>query len=347
MSEQQEREPAGGLQIGKEVIKRETSVVEYVNAAGASSDRARNVIIVLVVTTVLLGIEIRNTSYSWIDARIDVRNAALKAVEGGFNPVRLDEETKERIKATPCPDDDHGGLDCRARLFLVRRNYNPESAADKSRLSEELSDYRKASIEQISLVHIPFFGAVFDHNDIGMFAGVTFAVVLLWFRFSLSRELNNLNLLFNNQVLAESMKRCYDLMAMQQVLTVPRMPLAGKRHRWRWVAKVLYFIPVPVYAAQLYFDLTSVFGVGKVLGTGKMWLLVVTSLVFFGVILALTVWCQRISRAIDRVWDEAARRVYPELFEPAPKREPEPKPKPEKALEGKPREEPKAMPVTP
>lgn len=288
--------------VSEEALKQEASVLEYVNAAASSSNRARTVIIILIVSAVLLAIELRNTSYSWIDERLAVRTAALKLLEADADPDKLN-------ALTPSNPDLYG----RARLFLQRRNLNPKSDVDKKLLEKELEEYRKVAIEQISFVHIPFFGAVFDHNDIGMFGGFTFAVLLLWLRFSLARELSNLKLLFNHSTFGHNLRRCYELLAMQQVLTVPRMPGSPARNRWRWIPKILYFIPLPVYAAHLYFDLTTIFSVGEVLGRGKMWLLVISSILFLLLIIIFTLWCIKILVAIDKIWDMAASEVYPEL----------------------------------
>jgi ABC-type transporter lipoprotein component MlaA len=78
--------------------------------------------------------------------------------------------------------------------------------------------FRKLSIEQGSYVHTPFLGASFERNDTGMFAGFALTVVLIWLRYSLAHELSNLNLLFNTSMFeGVNFKRCYQLLAMQQV----------------------------------------------------------------------------------------------------------------------------------
>ncbi len=299
MSKELSGEPSPGP-LQREDLRGEASVIEYVNAAASSSARARTAIIVLAVATVLLAIEVRNTSYSWIDERIAVRNAALKVLETKNDPQRL----SSLIKG----DADLYG---RANLFLKNRNVDPNSEADQGAIKQELEDYRKVAIEQVSFVHIPFFGAIFDHNDIGMFAGFTFAVLLLWLRYSLARELTNLNLLFNHTDFGDNLKRCYELLAMQQVLTIPKVPNSPVRDRWRWMPKVLYCIPLVIYFAHLYFDFTSVFSVGQVLGTGKMWLLVISSMLFFILIFIFTFSCVKIALKVDEEWDKAASRIYP------------------------------------
>jgi hypothetical protein len=293
MSTELPEQASGAVVLNKEDLKQEAMVIEYVNAAASSSSRTRNIIIVLIVSTVLVAIEIRNTSYSWIDARIEIREAALKL----YNP----EKSALLVETNPV-------LYSRATMYLKRRAFDAKNEDDKRRIERELDDYRKAAIENVSFVHIPFFGAVFDHNDIGMFAGFTFAVLLLWLRYSLARELNNLNLLFSRSVPKENLKRRYELLAMQQVLTVPRIGNAPVQYRW--IPRVLYFIPLPIYLMQMYFDFRTVFGVGEVLGMGKSWLLVITSILFSILMFIFSIWCIKILRKLDEVWDKAAAEAY-------------------------------------
>jgi hypothetical protein len=290
------------------VIKEEATVAEYVNAAAAASNRARNVIIVLVVSTVLLAIEIRNTSFSWLDARIAIRAEAIKLLEEDYYDY-----------ATAAIDPDNETPKNPAKLFLKDHKLRPSDKIGVQLLTKEYDDYHKPAIEQVSLLHLPFFGVVIDHNDIGMFGGFTFAVVLLWLRYSLASELGNLKLLFDTDksVFKIDPKRCYDLLAMQQVLTVPYLPCSPNRHRWRWIPKLLYGIPAVVYTGQIYFDFarapSGMWRVGEILGTGKMWLLVVSSILLFFIVVAFTVSCIKILRDIDKVWDKAVLNVYPGL----------------------------------
>jgi hypothetical protein len=170
---------------------------------------------------------------------------------------------------------------------------------------------------------------VFDHNDIGMFGGFTFVVVLLWLRFSLARELSNLNLVLNREISEADLRRCYDLLAMQQVLTVPPTPSSPSHHRWRWIPKLLYFVPALVYLFQLYFDFTTISDPGAIYGEGKMWLLVTSSVAFFILILIFTLWSFRIARAVDKTWDNSARKLYPDVFVTGTPKEPTDQARPE------------------
>jgi hypothetical protein len=99
---------------------------------------------VLLASTILLAIQLRNQTYSWLDARIEIRNAALWILE---NPDMPDSST------TVDPE-----LYQRARRFLMARGMELHNERNKEILKKELEDFRKLSIEQGSYVHTPFLG---------------------------------------------------------------------------------------------------------------------------------------------------------------------------------------------
>jgi hypothetical protein len=303
--------------ISRHDLKEEASVIEYVNAAASSSNRARAVMIVLIVSTVLVAAELRLTTHSWLDARIDIRTAALKFADKDFDPAKSDllaaidpnkeksQEERQRAMATQRARYED------AKLFLRDQNLDPKNPDDKALLMNDLENYRKLRVEQVRLIHIPFFAAALDQNDIGPFAGLTFVVVLLWLRFSKARELANLKLLFSGRLAfsKENLKRCYELLAMQQVFTVPIIPSLPVKTRWRVIPKMLYFLPLPVYILQMYFDFTTVFDLSYY-GIGKAYFLVATSSLFLLIICVLILRCLFLSNEIDEEWDEVAPQVY-------------------------------------
>jgi len=294
--------------LAAKAVKEDAEVEEYVNAASSSSARARGVIILLIIATVFLAVEVRNTFHSWHDARLELRKAVLTFFDREQAPQKL------AVMAKKNPD-----LYRRAANYIRERGLNPRSTLDRELLTKEYDYYREAAIKEISYVHIPFVGVIFDGNDLALFAGLTFTVLLVWLRFSLSSERNNIVLLFS-RMNGEDLKRCYDLVAMQQVLTVPRLPGAHGRHRWRGIPKLLYVLPPLVYSLQVIFELrpSSVWDAGKNLGMGKAWFLVVSGLIFVVIILVLSAGCIRILFDIDDEWDRAAARAYPDDFKYPP-----------------------------
>lgn len=284
----------------------EQPVTEYVNAAVSSANRSRTALVVLLAATILLAVQLRNTTYSWTDERITVREAAIDLLEEASNP-----DMHSSVHHDP-------DLFMRAEKFIKYRGIDLDNQHDKSglekektRLEKEIDDYRRLAIQETSFVHTPFFGASFERNDTGLFAGFAITVILMWLRYCMARELSNLNLLFNTPLLeGTDYERCYRLLGMQQVLTVPQLSQPHNKNRWRWIPKLLYLVPLPIYFLGVYFDLNSLPYVGEILGYGKAWFLEVTSILFSILILIFTLWCFKVSIDIDRVWDRAASRVY-------------------------------------
>ena len=174
------------------------------------------------------------------------------------------------------------------------------------RLTTELEGLEKLRDEQLRLVRLPFFGAVFDADDMGIFAGITFTVVLLWLTLALNRERRNTEIAFREAKERGRSQLCYDLLSMQQVLTV--LPNAQSRI-WKplgYLSKALYVMPLVVYSCLYYQDLMTR-DIGNALGWDKMDTLLVASGVFFVLILGLTIACLITSVRISKDWTRYTR----------------------------------------
>jgi hypothetical protein len=288
-----------------EVKPEESSVLQYVKAAASSSDRARTVIIVMVTTSVLVFVGFWNNSGGgWLDQRIELRRDALRFFnEPGFDPEKdgsLTPEDQERYK--------------RAKQFISNAKLNPRSPDDKEQLLDEIKELRKVRIEKIRLIQVPFFGAVFDMNDMGIFAGITFIIVLLWFRYSLSRQLSNFRLTFKEAEDKGQLKLCYDLLAMQQVLTVP--PIGGQKRQkiWAAIAKVLFFIPLLVQLEQIRLNWATR-SYGYVLSEKLTIILLITNAISLLITAILTWQCVSLSLQVDKALKDAVRKVYPQAVQ--------------------------------
>ncbi|HBB88637.1 MAG TPA: hypothetical protein DC047_13585 [Blastocatellia bacterium] len=232
----------------------------------------------------------------WLDQRINVRKDALKFFEPGFDPQgpKMTLQEKERY--------------ARAKQFLDNANFDISNVDDKEQILDEVKELRKVRIEKIRLIQIPFFGAVFDMNDMGIFAGITFTIVLLWFRYSMSRELRCFRLAFKEARDQGQLRLCYDLLAMQQVMTVP--PMYGQKLKKTWVliAKALFFIPLLILAVQFRLNWVSR-SYGYVLSEKLMNILLIVNGVSLIIAAILTWHCLAISLRADRLWKEVAREV--------------------------------------
>ncbi|MBV9923561.1 MAG: hypothetical protein JOZ96_00865 [Acidobacteria bacterium] len=291
-------------------------VLEYLKAATASSDRARTVLIVMVTASVLVFTVIWNSggwkkdNAGWFDSRIDARKTAAKLYDS-IPDLKDPNLSAEQKRAIPDPKDPNLPAEQkRAFAYLEVAGLDWRDKGNQEKLQKEVAEMLKIRAEQFRIIRVPFFGVVFDMNDLGMFAGITFTVVLLWLTFSVARERRNLKLTFAEADEREQIKPCYDLLMMHQVLTVP--PTRG--HRFgrvsNYVPKLLYFIPVAVYALQLKTDWDSR-DIGNILNPDNMWILLLTEYVFITLILILTALCFSLSLSTDRIWRGAFRKAYP------------------------------------
>ncbi|HEX8853267.1 MAG TPA: hypothetical protein VF754_07255 [Pyrinomonadaceae bacterium] len=290
-----ERQPPGEEKI-------DPSVLEYVKAATSSSDRARAIMIVLVTASVLVFTALWNTGImdtggGWMDKRIEVRSAALQLFNLNFNPADSSLSDEERE------------LYGRAQEFLSAAGLDKTNDAHKARLTRDIEKLQDLRSERIRMIHVPFFGVVFDMNDLGAFAGVTFVVVLLWMRFSLYRELRNLKLAFAKARERGQSKACYDLLAMNQMLTVTPTPGQRLRPVWIVVAKLLFLIPALVYTEQLRTDWETR-PIGNILGPKNMNILLAADTTLYVLIIILTGLCLFLSVKIDLLWNREAPTGY-------------------------------------
>jgi hypothetical protein len=187
---------------------------------------------------------------------------------------------------------------------------------DEKQAAEYAQKLEEARTLNILLVRIPFFGIAFDINDLGLWGGFTFVVILMIFRFSLWREYNNLRLTFREAKDEQHLEYCYKSLAMQQVMTVP--PTLYRDHPPQKpagkVVRLLYLPPLFVQAAILYNDISTM-RIGEFFNPANTKISIYMSLIFLGLIMLLTYKCLQLSVKIDRVWDEFADRIKKTLHE--------------------------------
>lgn len=278
-----------------------SSITQYIKATTSATDRTRTVLIVMVVASVVVFTQIRNDD-GWFDRRIAVRQHALRLLDSKFDADKAVSSLQAGDRADECLWYE------RAQYFITKSGYRVDDSGDQARLGHEIEDLTKLRDEQLRLVRLPFFGAVFDADDMGIFAGITFTVVLLWLTLSISRERRNTELSFKIAKTLNKSPLCYDLLAMQQVLYVP--PNAPSRI-WKplgYVSKALYILPLVVYGYQFYRDWKTRF-VGNALGWDKMNTLLWASGAFFTLILCLTVVCLITSLRMANDWREYAKQA--------------------------------------
>jgi hypothetical protein len=172
----------------------------------------------------------------------------------------------------------------------------------------------RAYIDNAMTVRVPFFGVAFDVNDLGLLGGLGFVTILMLLRFSLRTEIASLRIAFKAAAReAEGdplrLEAFYDLLAMQQVLTMPRMRdprtgwAVGRPRLLRAVPKLICFLPVVVYTMVALNDYRSQH-VANVIDQPHTRILLAYTGVLWIVIVLLAAWCFARLLRIDRIWDE-------------------------------------------
>jgi hypothetical protein len=279
----------------------DSSVLQYINAAASSGDRARTVLIVMLVASVFVFTQIRNAD-GWLDRRINTRIYALRLLDKDFDANKdvLSKDPKDHAIETE--------LYNRARYFINISGYKTGDANDKDRLLSQINHLTDMRDEQMRLVRLPFFGAVFDANDMGIFAGITFTVVLLWLTLATIRERRNVQVAFEAAESHGSLRFCYNLLSMQQVLTVPPTKANRYLQSLGYISNALYVMPLVIYGVLFHHDWITR-DTGYALGWDKMNILLGASGVLFVLILILTIICIVTSLKMDKDWVRYTSKV--------------------------------------
>ena len=249
---------------------------DYVDATNDAARRTRTVTIVLVVASVLIGI-------------------------GWYNSLRWSWEI-HRIRQAYDPDDAfiYRMLDSDRHPGVKNVDKDGKTPADKFRAELQQATV-KAYVENVRFVRAPFFGVAFDVNDLGVIGGIGLIIILLAMRYSLSREIKNLNVSLREAIHHDQLSAFYHALAMRQVFTVPHMK-GEKRNMWLAASsRVICIFPAGVFFLGVAYDYYSTLRLGvysvKVVTPA---LIVETVWLILIVYLALRCW-ERKSH-IDDVW---------------------------------------------
>jgi hypothetical protein len=257
---------------------------DYVDASNDAAKRTRTVTIILVVASVLIFIGFYNSArWSW----------ALDRIRRAYDPA---EESVLRALDTV----NRPGI----LTEVDKQGYTP---AENFRTQLQQATVR-AYVENIRFVRVPFFGNAFDVNDLGTIGGIGLIIVLLLMRYSLSREIKNLNISFREAVHHNRLCAFYHALAMRQVFTVPHMKGEKRNALLATSPKIVCILPSIIFSLGVSYDYFSVFYYGLfsfkevpfTLITGTVWLLVIW-------LLSLKCW-ERQSH-INKIWDEHWDRI--------------------------------------
>ena len=272
----------------------EDILLEYIRTARDSALPPRVLLFVVVLMSIVSFFSCWNSRPSaWPTARIRAIRSACEILDSN-RPV------------SDIPVDDL------QKYIAIRETTGMVTQEEKENLREILRTLETARTETIRIVRIPFLGVTFDINDLGLFSGIAFVLGLTMFRYSLHRELQNIQLAFGK---AEQLDRnnpdhpcfhqahCFDLMSMGQVAQVPpsRATTGATPAHWRHATKVGLFLPILVQCYLLINDL-STYRQGMAMSTNATLFVLIGSTASLLLIAVLTYSAGGVWIAIEKEW---------------------------------------------
>ncbi|MBI3881549.1 MAG: hypothetical protein HY301_15990 [Verrucomicrobia bacterium] len=255
---------------------------------------------------------------SWEDTRLEMARDGYLYWEAVVNK----ESTTNREISLSITGSNSGGYSTnfykpvepppRKRIDQIRRYLlETRKITTQEEAKHYYDDLMKERIETVMHVKVPIFGVQFDINDIGIMAGLTFAVILTMLTVSLDREVKNLRLVFEKirNGNTDDQRAVFDILSMNQVLNVP--PVIGECHTrdfWSGLMKSFLVLPIAIQGGICAIDLNTLL-VGVVQNETATATLLLLEGLFLGMIVVLTMHCFSMVKRIDCVFDEAAARL--------------------------------------
>jgi hypothetical protein len=291
----------------------------YVEAAGNSSRRCRLTAMIIITASILALMAWWNSlPSSWSNQRVRVIDDSL-----AWWPLA---DTNKPMLISPDDSERFFYRFVTAQKFVARKFDIPEdnlktSVVNSNRLGQIKSilggmqgDWHRLQAENVMTIHVSVFGVSLDVNDLGLFAGFTFLILLTIMHFTLCRELENLKYVF--QAAEESktdgdkidLFACYELLAMQQVLTIPHSKQRLAAWHLRWIPNVFLLFPFAIEFLILGNDWHTR-GIGNAISDVKTLLLFVFGFTFFVLTGLITGFCLYKRHEINKEWDAEFARL--------------------------------------
>jgi hypothetical protein len=289
---------------------------QYIDAAKDSTNRTRQILLVIVVASILVFAAFWNSrTGGWANSRL----AIAKATE---DILRNEAERRENPSiaelTVPVGEED---------LYQKAKKY-AHTAPSRTwhQAKESVFWSQKIRTEQVGQIQVPVLGINFDVNDLGMLGGFSFIVLLMWVNYSLWHHSNNLRLAFEfakeldanepegrgkNRILFHT----YQNLVMRQVLTIPPRPAStrpaktDKLTSWvRKVSKLMYALPLAVQTTVVVHDWETS-EIGRLINPEATNTVLNTGTAFWVGIVVLTVMCFSMWSKTYNTWKSAAETI--------------------------------------
>ena len=164
-------------------------------------------------------------------------------------------------------------------------------------------------------INIPFTDVVFDVNDLGIFSGVFFCLIMLILWYNLGLKYANLFIAFAiiKDIEGSGKKKTYyNLLSMSQIISIPdNTPKSSVPSLLVYVPYLLFLLPAVIYAIIFvndFYTTIKVSGMNELLTRSSSMLEAMMLLI----ILILATGCINLDKKTDKLWDDW-KEVFTEL----------------------------------
>lgn len=263
---------------------KESSLDQNIEACRIAQNRTRVALVTTVISSILVFAALWNSwQGSWSNQRLQLTRDAITLKIWNV-------QLRDSLTTSTQKDE----FD-KARSFAILRGI-----ADSSRLVEVHQEMQNILIEEISNIRIPIIGIIFDINDLGIASGLSFIALVLWLRFCLMRQLQNLRLTIKEAASQNQLPYCSGILSMHQLFTITETE-EGISQIWKKIPTYLIWLPLLVITLVFGHDIYS-YNYGVSISFLNTMIVYVISLIAVIAVSYLTISCYSLLRKIDKVW---------------------------------------------
>ena len=193
-------------------------------------------------------------------------------------------------------------------------SFNPHVLKIEKNIIEEKTIYHRQNyMNNVGTISAHFFHENFHINDLPIFSGASFSILLSVLVFSYRRERRNLKNFFALSKEQSQSKESYRILAMHQVLTItPSLDYPKKLEAVERIAKFvptfLFLIPFILEILIMFETFATYQSVLRYNNTATV-INISFGLLFAGIIGMLTIFSFVISMQINQLWEETANEI--------------------------------------
>lgn len=268
----------------------------YLDAYSRASDRTRSVyFIILAFSVVCVAAFLNSCPFGWNATgaeKCKLAYASLLLKDAALKPS----QTRQGWLGSLTPDEEE-----QAHAYILAHNIKTLEEA-KTLLTNSEKRFSDAKV-----VEVPIFGLSFHVNDLGFVAGLSLTFLMLVLKYSLTREIQNLQLVQSKANTPELNRYAYEMLSASEVLHRPQS-LTGE---WATFSSkpiidapiLLVFLPVLCYAVVVASDYQTA-GLGQLYSYGYTAFIMAFELLALVLLTTLSCSCFLIINFTRSTWKE-------------------------------------------